>query len=62
VSVTIIDPSGAFADAFATAVFVMGEEKGREMIESRPGTEMILIRQDGTWFATDGVKNNLKVL
>lgn len=60
VSVTIVDPSGAMADALATAVFVMGEEKGIELIKSRPQTEMVLIRRDGTWVVSDGLQDRLK--
>ncbi|MGB3975626.1 MAG: FAD:protein FMN transferase [bacterium] len=60
VSVTIVDPSGAMADALATAVFVLGEEKGIELIHSRVQTEMVLIRSDKTWFASEGLRNNLR--
>jgi thiamine biosynthesis lipoprotein len=42
-SVTIITDTATNADALATAVSVMGAEKGLELIEKRPGTEAILI-------------------
>lgn len=42
-SVTIIAPNAAAADALATAVSVMGADKGAEFIESEPGVEAILI-------------------
>ena len=42
-SVTIIAPNAADADALATAVSVMGPEKGIELIEKLPQTEAILI-------------------
>ncbi len=57
VSVTIIDPSGAMADALATTVFVLGEKQGFDLINARPDTEMIVIRADGSWTATEGIKN-----
>jgi thiamine biosynthesis lipoprotein len=42
-SVTIICPSAIDADALATAVTVMGKEKGLALIETIPETEAILI-------------------
>ncbi|MCP4257203.1 MAG: FAD:protein FMN transferase, partial [Planctomycetes bacterium] len=42
-SVTIIAESATNVDALATAVSVMGSEKGLELIEKIPGTEAILI-------------------
>lgn len=60
VSVTVIDPSGAMADALATTVFVMGEEKGKALIASRPESELLLIRKDGTHFCTPGILSTLE--
>jgi thiamine biosynthesis lipoprotein len=42
-SVTVICPSATDADALATAVSVMGAEKGLALIEEVPQTEAILI-------------------
>lgn len=42
-SVTIIAPKAIDADAFATAVSVMGAEKGLLLIESTPDTEAVVI-------------------
>jgi thiamine biosynthesis lipoprotein len=42
-SVTIISPNAADADALATAVSVMGSEKGLALIEAEPDTEAILV-------------------
>jgi thiamine biosynthesis lipoprotein len=42
-SVTIISPNATDADALATAVSVMGAEKGLALIETIPETEAILI-------------------
>jgi thiamine biosynthesis lipoprotein len=42
-SVTIISQSAINADALATAVSVMGKEKGLSIIEKTPQTEAILI-------------------
>jgi FAD:protein FMN transferase len=62
VSATIVDPSGAIADALATAVFVMGEEKAIDLINSLPQTEMVLIRSNGTHYVTEGLKHKLDIL
>ena len=42
-SVTIIAPTATEADALATAVSVMGREKGLTLIESLAGVEAIMI-------------------
>lgn len=59
-SVTIIHKENAFADGLATAVFVMGKEKGLELIESLDNTEAMIIDEDGKIFYTSGFENFLK--
>lgn len=46
ISVTVIAKSAMDADAFATAVFVMGEEAGLRMIENLDGIECLIITSD----------------
>jgi len=60
VSVTIISPSGAMADALATAVFVLGEEKGCALINRLPETEILLIRKDKSSYISNGLINNFE--
>lgn len=62
VSVTIIDPEGGMADALATALFVMGEEKGCQLVDSRKNTEVVIIRKDGSYFVSEGLKGDLQIL
>lgn len=57
VSVSVISEDSAVADAYATAVVVMGSEKGLELIESESGLECIIIKKDNTIVLSDGVKN-----
>jgi thiamine biosynthesis lipoprotein len=46
ISATIIAPTAMEADALATTVFVMKEEKGLEMIEKLEGVECLLINSE----------------
>jgi thiamine biosynthesis lipoprotein len=56
-SVTIITPSGTAADALATAVSVLGTERGIELIEKLRNTEAIIIRaENGEILKTSGAK------
>jgi thiamine biosynthesis lipoprotein len=55
-SVTIIAPSTALADAYSTAVFVLGPEDGMRLIENKPDIEgLIILDSDGEelqWIAS----------
>lgn len=53
-SVTVINESNAFADALATAVFVMGKEKGMRLVESLDNTEAMIIDDEGKIFYSTG--------
>lgn len=52
-SATIVAPTAAQADAYATACMVMGPEKAREFIESHDDIEGLLICADSSW-ASEG--------
>ena len=52
-SATIVAPTAAQADAYATACMVMGPDKAREFIENQEGIEGLLICADSTW-ASEG--------
>lgn len=45
-SVTVIAPNATDADVLATAVTVLGPERGLDLIETLPDTEALLIRSD----------------
>lgn len=53
-SVTVINKSNTFADALATAVFVMGNENGMKLIESLNDTEAMIIDSEGKIFYSSG--------
>ncbi len=58
-SVTIINKSNTFADGLATAVFVMGKEKGMKLIESLNDTEGMIIDSTGNIFYSSGFEKFL---
>jgi len=58
-SVTIINKSNTFADALATAVFVMGKENGIKLIESLDNTEAMIIDEEGKIFYSSGFEKFL---
>jgi len=49
-SVSIINKSNAFADALATAVFVLGVDKGLKLVESINNTEAMIVDEKGEIF------------
>ncbi len=55
VSVSVLCPSGADADALSTALFSMSMADGRALIDSLDDTEAVWIFADGTTEHTDGI-------
>lgn len=55
-SVTVITDEGSKADALATALFVMGEEKIKKYQKNHPDIQILLIRKDGTFWQSDQVQ------
>ncbi len=55
-SVTILGSSGTLNDILATAVAVLGEDVGLNLIEQIPGVEIVLVRSDGKEVFSSGVK------
>jgi thiamine biosynthesis lipoprotein len=53
-SVTVIAHNSMDADALSTAVFVLGAEKGKELIDSIPGTEAVFVLKDKSVQKTAG--------
>jgi FAD:protein FMN transferase len=57
-SATVIAPTAILADALATAVMVMGAERGMELIRGLPGCETFLVTKDQT-IRTSTMTNSL---
>ncbi|RCX11166.1 thiamine biosynthesis lipoprotein [Anaerobacterium chartisolvens] len=54
---TILADSSVAADALSTAVFVLGLEKGIELVESLEGVEAVFITEDKRIYTTSGLKD-----
>lgn len=61
-SVTLISPDPVFADAWSTALFVMGKEKGLELVEKTPNAETLMVTTDGETLYSSGLKENLEII
>lgn len=61
VSATVIGPEALGADVLSTTLFVMGLERGAELIESLPEYEAVFATEDGGVYPTGNVADNLEV-
>ncbi len=57
-SVTVIAEKAAYADAFATGIFILGPQKGLEVLK-KLGFDGIIVDRDGKIFITEGIKDNI---
>ena len=53
-SVSVLAPDAMTADALSTALFVLGAERGQELLREFTGTDALLITKDGRHIATSG--------
>lgn len=60
VSVTIVCESGTLADGLSTACFVMGAQKALEYRRERGDFELVMLCEDGTLYATQGLKDSFE--
>ncbi len=58
-SVTIITRDAAFTDAFATGIFILGHQKGMDVLK-RLGFDGVIVDKDGKIHATEGIKDKIK--
>lgn len=54
-SVTVMSKDPVKADAFATAVFILGKEKGLALVNATPDLEAFFITEEGARFASSGL-------
>ena len=53
-SVTVIAASGEVADVLSTALFIAGEDQGKELLRHFPNVDAIYVREDGRIVLTPG--------
>lgn len=58
--ITIIHPDPIMADAWATALFVLGSERGLEIVERIPAMETIMVTAQGKILYSSGLKKIFK--
>ncbi len=57
-SVTVFAPIGEFADGLATALFVLREEQGMNLVEDLQGVECLMITEDLRILSSSGLRMN----
>lgn len=55
-SVTVLSPALAFADALATGLFVLGPDRGLQIVESLEGVEAVFVGADGKVAFSKGLR------
>ena len=61
ISSTIVTNSSIDADALSTSVYVLGLEKGMELIESLENVEAVIVTEDKKIYVTSGLKDRFKL-
>ena len=54
VSVSVQTADAVMADALCTAIFVLGADKGLQLVEKYPGVEVLFVFADGRYRQTKG--------
>lgn len=57
---SVLTDSPSMADALATAVFVLGVQSGLKIINNLPGTEGLIVSEDGDLYYSQGFEGRLK--
>ena len=60
-SVTVIAREGVWADGLDTGIFVMGPERGMELVEQLPDVEAIIIDAEGRLLVSSGLKLRIRL-
>ena len=61
-SVTVIASEGTLADGLDTGIFVMGPQRGMELVEKLAGVEAIIVDQAGTILVSSGLKDRIQLI
>jgi len=60
-SVTVIAREGVWADGLDTGIFVMGPERGMELVEHLVDVEAIIVDAEGRMLVSSGLKNRIRL-
>lgn len=60
-SVTIVTDQTDYADALGTGIFILGPEKGMELINSRKDLEGIIVTKSGEILVSEGLKGKVEI-
>jgi thiamine biosynthesis lipoprotein len=60
-SVTIVAREGIWADGLDTGIFVMGPERGMELVEQLPEVEAIIVDAEGQLLVSSGLKQRIRL-
>ena len=60
-AVTVIAREGVWADGLDTGIFVMGPERGMELIEQLPDVEAIIVDAGGRLLVSSGLKQRIRL-
>ncbi|ABR47441.1 ApbE family lipoprotein [Alkaliphilus metalliredigens QYMF] len=61
-SVTIISDKSMDADVLSTAIFILGLEKGLDLIESLEEIQGVIVTKDRSVYISSGIKNEVEML
>ncbi len=54
-SATVLGPNATLTDGLSTAVFVLGVERGMQLVASLPGVEAVIVDAEGRVYYSDGL-------
>jgi thiamine biosynthesis lipoprotein len=60
-SVTVIAREGVWADGLDTGIFVMGPERGMELVEHLADVEAIIVDAEGRMLVSSGLKSRIRL-
>jgi thiamine biosynthesis lipoprotein len=60
-SVTIVGNSSGDDDVLSTVLFIVGAERGMELLKQYPGTEAIFVTKDGKIVTTPGLEGKIEI-
>jgi thiamine biosynthesis lipoprotein len=59
--VSVIAKEGVWADGLDTGIFVLGADRGMELVEQLADVEAIIVDRDGRVLVSSGLRNRVRV-